>query len=191
VSDPICFAIDSRRWIDYWLNELNETESASLEEHLFECGACTTALARLAALGKAIRSLHKQGDVATFVPTAFVEKMKDAGMSVREYRLAPHSSVYCCVTPQDDFVVGHLEASLAGVTRLDAILEDVDNRSSHRLTDIPFNPDDGEIVLQPSIRELRPIERLTLQVQLIAVGMGNERILGIYTFNHRGPGTQS
>ena len=167
------------------------TQSASLEEHLFECAACTAALERLAALGDSIRSLHNDGHVATFVPTAFVRTMKDAGMSVREYRLAPHGSVYCTVTPQDDFVVGHLEAPLAGVTRVDAIIEEVDRSSSQRLTDIPFNPADGEIVLLPSIRELRPLEKLTLQVQLIAVGVSDERTLGVYTFNHRGPGAQS
>ena len=192
MSEPICSAaIDARRWIGYWLNELNDSQSASLEEHLFECAACTTALARLAALGDSIRSLHNDGHVATFVPTAFVRRMKDAGMSVREYQLAPHSSVECSVTPQDDFVVGRLEAPLEGVTRVDAILETVDLSSTRRLTDIPFNPADGEIVLLPSIRELRPLEKLTLQVQLIAVGVSDERTLGIYTFNHRGPGAQS
>ena len=67
----------------------------------------------------------------------------------------------------------------------------MDLSSTRRLTDIPFNPADGEIVLLPSIRELRPLEKLTLQVQLIAVGVSDERTLGIYTFNHRGPGAQS
>ena len=192
MSKPICAAAtDSRRWIAYWLDELNDTQCASLEAHLFECAACTDALERLVALGDSIRNLHNDGRVATFVPTAFVRKMKDAGMSVREYRLAPHSSVECCATAQDDFVVGHLEAPLAGVTRLDAIIRDVEISSTQRFTDLPCNSADGEIVLLPSMHELRPLEKLTLQVQLIAVGVSDERILGIYTFNHRGPGSKS
>ena len=188
MSELICPAvIDSGRWLEYWLDELDATESASLEEHLFECAACTAALEQLAALEDSIRSLHNNGYVTTIVPTAFVRRMKDAGMSVREYRLAPHSSVYCSIAPEDDFVAGHLEAPLAGVTRLDAIVEHVDINSIERLTDVPFNPADGEIVLLPCTRELRPMEKLTLQVQLIAVGISDERTLGVYTFNHRSP----
>jgi hypothetical protein len=193
VPEPLCSAaIDYRCWIGYWLNELDAAESTSLEEHLFECATCTATLGWLAALGDSIRGLHKDGYIASTIPAAFVQKMKDAGMSVREYHLAPHSSVYCTVTPQDDFVVGHLEAPLAGVTRLDAILEDVDVNSVQRLTDIPFNAADGEIVMLPSMREVRPLETQTLRVQVIAVDeIKGERTLGVYTFNHRGPGASA
>ena len=177
--------MDARRWIEYWLNELDDAESAALEEHLFECAACHAFLERLAALRDSIRDLYKAGHIATIVPAEFVRKIKDAGMTVREYRLAPQGSVYCTVAPQDDFVVGHLETPLEGVSRLDAILEEVDMSSSRRLTDIPFNAAEGEVVLLPATHELRPIERLTLRVHVIAIDPEGERTLGVYTFNHR------
>lgn len=177
--------MDSRRWIAYWLNELGETESASLEAHLFDCAACCACLERLVALGNSVRKLHKAGEVAAFIPSAFVRKIRDAGMVVREYRLAPQGSVNCTVAPDDDFVVSHLQMPLAGVNRLDAILENVEVNTSHRLADIPFNTADDEVVLLPSIHELRPVDRLTLRVSVIAVDPGGERTLGVYTFNHR------
>lgn len=187
MSEPLCpAAIDSRRWIEYWLNELDEAESSPLEAHLFECAICTATLERFAALADSIRSLHRDGCIASIVPAAFVRKMKDAGLLVREYRLAPHGSVYCTVTPRDDFVVGHLEAPLAGVTRLDAILEDMEANSVQRLMDIPFNAAEGGIVLLPAMHEIRPLETQTLRVQIIAVDdVTGERTLGVYTFNHR------
>lgn len=186
MSESICSAaVDPRRWIEYWLDELDEGESTRLEEHLFDCAVCTAALERLVGLGSSIRDLYNGGHIATIVPAAFVQMLKNAGMSVREYRLAPQSNVYCSVSPRDDFVVGHLEAPLAGVTRLDAILEHVDSNSVRRLSDIPFNAADGEVVLLPAMSELRPIEKQTLRVHVIAVDASGERTLGTYTFNHR------
>lgn len=185
MSEPIrCTVSDPRRWLEYWLNELGEAQSAALEEHLFECPSCTAVLERLATLGDSIRRLYKVGAIATVVPTAFVRRMKDAGLSVREYHLCPQDSVNCTVTPQDDFVAGRLEAPLAGVTRLDAILEAVDASSVQRLTDIPFNAADGEVTLLPAMREIRPLEKQTLRVHVIAVDAAGERTLGTYTFNH-------
>lgn len=186
MSEPThCTLSDPRRWLEYWLNELGEVPSAALEEHLFECASCTAVLERLAALGHSIRRLYKDGAIATVVPTAFVRRMKDAGMSVREYHLAPQDSVNCTVTAQDDFVAGHLAAPLAGVTRLDAVLERVDVNWVQRLTDVPFNAADGEVTLLPAMREIRPLEKQTLRVHVIAVDAAGERTLGTYTFNHR------
>jgi hypothetical protein len=186
VSEPICSeAVDERRLVEYWLTELGDAQSDTLEEHLFECAACNAFLERLAALGDSIRDLHNAGHIAMVVPPEFVRKIKDAGMTVREYRLAPQGSVHCTIAPEDDFVAGHLETPLAGVSRLDVILEDVDMNASRRLADIPFNAAHGEVVLLPSTRELRPIEKHTLRVHVIAVDPGGERPLGVYTFNHR------
>jgi len=183
---PICAeAIDVRRWLGYWLDEIDAAESSRLEAHMFECAACAHALERLVALGSSIRELHKRGQLATIVPAAFVDTLKNAGLSVREYRLRPEDSVLCTVTPRDDFVVGHLEAPLEGVTRLDAIIEQLEDGSVVRLEDIPFNRREREIVLVPSIHELRPVETLTMRVQVVALDDGGERVLGTYTFNHR------
>lgn len=188
MSEPTCAtAADTRRWIEYWLDELDPAACASLEAHLFKCPPCEVALERIVALGTAIRALYKDGHVATIVSPAFVQTLKDAGLSVREYRLAPNTSVYCSVAPQDDFVVSRLEADLADVTRLDAVIEDLDAGSTRRLVDIPFNAADGEVVLLPPIAEIRPLARQTLRVQVIAVEPAGERTLGTYTFNHRGP----
>lgn len=176
--------MDSRRLLEYWLDELNDSESSRLEEHLFECSHCTAELKTLVALGSAIREAHNGGHLAAVVPAAFVHKLKDAGMSVREYRLDPQASVYCTIAPQDDFVVGHLRAPLEGVTRLDAVLEELDSGSTQRLTDIPFNAAEGEVVMVPAASALRPVDKKTLRVHIVSIEPAGERTIGTYTFNH-------
>lgn len=58
--------------------------------------------------------------------SALLNKLKSAGLQIREYHLQPGGSVNCTIAPEDDLVVSHLRAPLAGVQRLDLVLEDVD-----------------------------------------------------------------
>jgi dihydrodipicolinate synthase/N-acetylneuraminate lyase len=44
-------------------------------------------------------SLANLGGVRAVVTTAFLQRLIDEGLSVREYRLAPGGSVECTVTP--------------------------------------------------------------------------------------------
>ena len=117
--------------------------------------------------------------------------MKGAGLRIREYRIAAQGGVFCTITPDDDFVCGHLEVQLAGVTRVDAIMEQTTAgaATTHRLADIPFNPEKGEIITLPNASDLRPVREATLRVTLLAVEPAGERQLGVYTFNHQGAHT--
>ena len=47
--------------------------------------------------------------------------MKQGGLRLREYRLAPGASVNCTIRADDDFVVSALPAPLAGVRRVDLV----------------------------------------------------------------------
>jgi len=180
-NDPL----ETQQLLTYWLNELDERATEATEQHLFACAACSAALERVVALAQGTRELVRQGEIGAVLSPSFVHRMKAAGLRVREYRLEPQTSVNCTVTPDDDLVLAHLHVPLAGVRRLDAVIEDVEAGAQMRLVDLTFNPSDGEVVYLPRTSALRPIQRATQRVRLVATDENGERTLGEYTFNHQ------
>ncbi len=176
--------LDTGELLGYWLGELDATRDAQIDEHLFACRACGDALARLVALGDAVRTLIAGGGAAAVMPQEFVAQLKAAGLRVHEYRMEPQGSVACTITPHDDLVVAHLEAPLAGVQRLDVLIHEVEADLTFRLTDVAFNPASDEVLLVPNSRDMRHRGRSTQRVELVAVAGADERVLGQYVFNH-------
>jgi hypothetical protein len=113
--------------------------------------------------------------------------MKEQGMRIREYRLAPGGRVACTLGANDDAVVSRLQVTLAGVTRVDA-LQSLDLGDGHvqqwRLEDVPFDPKTDEMLSLPSATALRKLPAHTFRVRLVAVDEAGERPLGEYTFAH-------
>lgn len=169
---------------EYWLGELDSAREAELDEHLLGCGHCSAALQALVDLGDGIRALVRAGAVRAVVTDAFVQRLAAAGLKVREYRVALNSSVNCTVAPADDMMISRLQAPLAGVERLDLDLLGPEDNDRERLTDIPFDPDAGEVIVTHPIVGIRALPATTLRIRLLAVAAGSERMLGEYTFNH-------
>lgn len=167
----------------WWLGDLDDAEEARLDAHLFACAACAARLDALLALGDAIRRETLRGSFGFVVPAAFVGRMRGAGLTLREYTLAPGGSVNCTIGPGDDFVVSHLHAPLAGVHRLDVLIDDA-TIGQLRLADVPFDPAAGELTVVPSAAFLRSLGTTQQRLRLVAVAGAQERVLGDYTFNH-------
>lgn len=173
--------------VAYWLGELPAAKEASIEEHLFGCAYCTARLEELAALASGVRAAVRSGAVRAVITPPFLDHMKRQGMRVREYRVAPGERVACTIRADDDAVVGHMQASLAGVKRVDALqsLDLRDGRVQHwRVEDVPFDPDADEVLTLPSATALRKLPGHTLRIQLVAVDESGDRPLGDYTFAH-------
>jgi hypothetical protein len=189
MHNPSCGEpLGTQQLLAYWLGELDERESGAIEQHLFACAMCSTSLERVVAVADGFRTLFATGEIATVLSASFVQKMKAAGLRVREYRLEPQTSVNCTVTPEDDLVLAHLHAPLEGVRRVDAVVEDVEAGVQTRLVDLSFNASDGEVVYLPRTSDLRAVQRITQRVRLVATDENGERTLGVYTFNHQGNG---
>ena len=166
--------------IDYWLDEHGESP---VEGHLLACDACTARLAWLAGLAVEIREVVKRGEAMMILTPGMLEQLAAEGLRIREYRLGPGGSVNCTIAPADDLVVAHLEAPLAGVSRLDFVAST--DGVLGRMDDIPFDPATGEIVVAPRTRDLRALGRATQVARLVAVGPeGKTAVIGEYTFNH-------
>jgi hypothetical protein len=118
------------------------------------------------------------------VDDAFVRRLVEQGVRVREYRLPHNGSVDCTVTPDDDVVVARLEAPLGGVARLDMVEMDADGKGRTRLQDIPFRADSGGVVVVSRTDELRALPASTTRMRLLAVDATGERVIGEYIFRH-------
>ena len=164
--------------VDYWFGELSEKEEAAFEEHLFGCAECTAKLEGLAALGAAVRAAHREGDVRAVISHALLDAMKQEGLRLREYRVAPGGSVNCTIAAADDFVVSRLSAPLAGVRRVDLVV------FGARFEDVPFDAAAGEVLVCPAPAPLKRTGAFNGQMRLLAVEEAGERVLGEYTFLH-------
>jgi hypothetical protein len=169
---------------DYWLGELDGARDAELEEHLFGCEACSALLRDLMRLGEGIKHAMRAGRVPAVLTAAFIRRLQESGMRVREYRLQPGGSVNCTVAPDDDLVIAHLHAPLAGVQRLDLLFDDVTTGVRWRAEDVAFDASSDEVVVLPDVAGLRQLAFATQRVQLLAVERATERVIADYTFNH-------
>jgi hypothetical protein len=167
----------------YWLGELGEPHENRLEEHLFACAACSERLRTVVELGAAIRNELLRGDFGFVLPAAFIGRLKDAGLRVREYNLEPGGSVNCTVTPEDDLVVAHMRAPLRDVRRLDIVVRD-SVAGSMRVNDVAFDPAAEGVTMVPSVAFLRTLRNEQQHVRLVAVEGVQERVIADYTFNH-------
>lgn len=172
--------------LDYWLHESNAATTGQVDEHLMQCDACGGMLDELIALGDAVRTAFRAGAVSAASSDDFVRRLAAHGLQVREYRLAPNGSVNCTVAPGDDLLVSRLQAPLQGVKRLDALAESsIEPGVQHRLEDLPFDPQAGEVLILPKLAEIRRQPAHTMQITLLAVDSAGTRELGRYTFRHR------
>lgn len=174
--------------LSYWLDELDEADAARVEEHLFECDECAARLREIVRLGAAIRQSLLDGRVTTAVTPAFVRRMKDAGLRLREYSPPAGGSVNCTISPQDDFVISHLRAPLEGVRQLD--LEIDADGATRRVAHVPFDAASGEVTFIPPAAMLRTLGFATQRMRLFAVTPGAERLVAEYTFHHEPWGTR-
>jgi len=168
--------------IAYWLGELDADTEARIEEHYLGCAQCSGRLKELNALAQGVRAVARASGVNAVVNEAFVQRLAERGLHVREYRVPKNGSVNCTIAPEDDFVVARLEAPLAGVARLDLI--NVYESGESRQEDIPFVAESGGVVVSTSVDILRSLPATTVRMRLVAVEDRGERIVGDYTFHH-------
>ena len=100
---------------DYWLADLSPSEEAAAEQHLLACDECSRRLRDVIGLAEGVRAVAWGGTLRVVVTDAFLNRLAQEGLHVREYRVTPGGSVACTVTAEDDLVVGRFVAPLGGV----------------------------------------------------------------------------
>lgn len=180
-ADPITAPVLT----DYWLAALPESEEEAVEEHLFACDECGARLREAIALAEAIRDLARQGSLLMVVSDAFLKRVAERGMRVREYAPSNGGSIQCTVTAEDDFLIGRLTADLRGAARVDLSLCDAGGAEKLRLPDIPFDAESPGVAFQQSITYAKAAPSETMVAKLIAFdAAGAESLVGEFTFHH-------
>jgi hypothetical protein len=173
----------------WWLDELDEAESAAFDEHLFGCDACTTRLRELLQLRESVRKTFHESEFGTAVTPGFVQRLRDSGRRLREYHVDAGGSVMCTIAPDDDFVVSRMHAPLAGVRQVDLVYEN--DSMQHRWAHIPFDAASNEVTFLPPVALLRSMGASTMRARLYAVTLDSERVIAEYHFIHRPWGSES
>lgn len=178
-----CPGFELSTLLEYWLGELDAAGEARVDEHLLSCDACANRLGEIVRLAAAIRDEFVRGSVSAVLSAAFVRDLAISGWRVREYRVPSNGSVNCTVAPDDDLTVARLQASLAGVERLD-VVRIAEGKVLERLTNVPFDATAGEVVFAPAMIALRALHDQTVHIQLVDTGDTGERVIAGYDFNH-------
>lgn len=169
---------------DYWLGLLSQNEEEALEEHLFTCDDCNARLSEMIAMTEEIRKLAHEGSLRMVVSEAFLERAAAKGMTVRQYAPPRGGKVDCTVTLKDDLLIGRLAADFSESRRIDLAICNGDGIELMRMTDVPFRPGKGTLLLQESITRAKAAPSEVMIARLVAVDDGGEHLVGEYTFNH-------
>ena len=94
-----------------------------------------------------ITGLVREGELTTVVLPSVVGLLRREGRVIREYEVAPGRGS-SARSSEDDVVLARLLADLRDVGRLDLVIR-VDEGAEHRLSDLPFDPSAGEVILAP------------------------------------------
>jgi hypothetical protein len=172
--------------MDYWLDVLpSATDEEAVEHHLMTCDACGDRLREVIGLAEGLRALARSGALQVIVSDHFVKHAADTGLRVREYAPPSGAGVQCTVSADDDLLVARLAADLTAASRVDLSWCDLRGTEHQRLADIPIRADASGVICQQSITWAKASPTATMIARLLAVDeIGNERLLGEYTFNH-------
>ena len=176
--------IDPDRLLAYWLEESDATETDAIDMHLLGCDSCGAALDELMALSHGIKRAFAGGLVQTFVTGAFVDRLREQGLRVREYRVPVDGSVHCSLSANDDVLIGRMAVSLDGVQRVDAGLRFSPEADETWVHDVPFDASSGEVEMAPALAQVRQLPTHDLEVRLRAVAANGSKDIGRYVFHH-------
>ncbi|MCZ2148983.1 MAG: zf-HC2 domain-containing protein [Bryobacterales bacterium] len=177
---------------DYWLGVLGGGEEEVLEEHLFGCDECGARLREMIALADGVRNLAKEGCLRMVVSEAFLRRVEEEGLRVRQYTLPAGGEAQCTVTADDDLLIARLAADMSGARRVDLSIRDGDGVERLRLPDIPVRAGASSVVYQESMTFAKAAPDNEMIMRLMALDEAGERLLGEYVFHHTrslpGPG---
>jgi hypothetical protein len=177
--------VDLPALLAYWLGELDEGADARIGEHLLGCGRCTAEAQWLADLASGMRVLVADGAIQAVVSEAFLARAAASGLRLREYRARPEATTYCTLAPEDDLLVTRLVAPLQGESRVDVLVLGDAGQTLHRLDDVPFDAEAGEVVFTSRRAEIFAMPETRFRMQVLASGAQGSRVLGEYRFHHK------
>jgi hypothetical protein len=166
--------------VDYLASDLSREDEARLEEHLFDCDACSAIAAELSSVGAGVRTAIAEGKAGIVATDSLLAMLEERGVVLRHYSVEPGGRLECTVGAEDAFVVAHYSADFTGVDRVTVVARTMAGAEIRRLEDIPVGPGTRtvHVLLRGDQLRMRPSG-----THLVTVRAG-DRIIAEYTFNH-------
>jgi len=185
MTTPCQAPIPDETLLSYWVGDATPNEVEDIEAHLFGCGSCTERLGDLASMGKGLATLARRGGLSGIVSRTLFNRMQRDGLKVRLYALSPGETVPCAVFQDDDVVVASLRADFSKVQSVALSVTGPDDMPVARFTDIPVDPDEGEVfwALPGDVVRQMPSIRLALA---LTSATDEHAVVGEYVLEHTG-----
>lgn len=187
-SVPASHPLPAEDLIGYAIRELEEPRRAAVEEHLFECEACSRALDAVVRLGAGIAACIAEARVGAPVTVDLLRRVVSTGGRVREYRVSPGQTVACTAGPDDRFLairLGGVAEGMMGLT-LDIELHALGTGQRHvrYVEDVPVDAASREIVLLMPGELMRAYPRSRWTLAASGVKAGEPVRFEPYVFDH-------
>lgn len=179
-----CTRIQLADLTDYAAGELTEAEAAALEDHLFSCADCGARAAAFEELARGIRPAVESGHVAGFVTDAVLNRLARQGVRIRTFALSPGDRVPCAVWEGDELMAVRLRGDFGTATEF-TLSECVAGTEVSRAT-VQVPPGLDELIHVIPAASVRSLPQVDIEIALIALEDGQERVVGNYTLAHGG-----
>lgn len=138
----IACEVEESALLDYTLADLDEAASLALEEHLFECAACTARAERLA---RVVDGLRKWASGPPLIATPAIIARHAPPERVQMVEIGPFETRAIPIRDDVDFVVVKVAIDLDGVERVDVLASGPDGEPFAEVVNAPFDPASGAI----------------------------------------------
>jgi hypothetical protein len=172
------------RLVEYYLAELPDDTSTTVEDHIFACAACGAQLDALHRTADAIVSLVRRGEVGSGATTALANRMARDRLNVRHYLIHPGEVLDCTVGHDDDFMMGRLVLPEGDFERVDMRILDASGTELMRVNDIAIDARSRHAMIFIPGRPAQAYESAASHYVLVVPGEGGDRELARYVMAH-------
>lgn len=166
--------------VGYWLGELTAEREGVVEDALFSDAEVARRLDALARLEAGILQLIREGRLQSSVARKGLAAFDQAGLRLREYRLAPGQTVPCTIA-DEDLVVIRLQGGFTA-NEVDVVMHGEFEglpHASETYSGVPV--DGGEVILVYPGDRIRALPRSHFRYEVRAGGLP----AGNYHLDHR------
>ena len=169
--------------VGLWAGELDESEAAAVDEHLFACDSCAAVTEHLASVVGGLRE-----KIPFVISHAHRERLAEAGTRIHVTQVEPtpdrSASKSARFTPDVDLLVFALRGDVSKADRVDVEIASPTGEPRYVLEDVPFDRKAGEVLIacQRHFEGMFPAGDPVFSVH--AIEAGARRAVGDYVVTH-------
>ncbi len=163
----------------YFAGDLEPSEAAALEDHVFECGSCDVAFVREGAMAAALRA-----QIPPVVSHERLAALVRTGLNVKRNVIPPDRTVDVVFSADVVVMINALTVNADDADRVDLVIADAAGEPLFEVPAIPYDRGSGEVLIACQRHFLDAFPPLA-RFELTAVKAGERTALGTYVVNHR------